>query len=312
MKIAFLNKYQNRVSRGAETFVSELGKRLSKNHEVEIISDINYISLLKKKYDVIIPTNGRFQVFFVRLISWIKGVKMIVSGQSGIGLDDRLNLYSFPDRFIGLTSYQSNWAKKINSFVKVEIIPNGVDLKKFTINNLQFTKKKNRQKVILAVGAFTKEKRHELTIDAVSKLKNVKLIIVGGGGDKKNEIINYGLKVLGEERFEATSVSFEKMPEFYRNADVLAFPTVPWESFGIVMVEALSFGLPVVATDDPIRREIVGDAGIFVDPTNTEAYANALEKALSTDWGDKPRAQAEKFSWDKIAEKYEELFKKLL
>lgn len=322
MKIAILNKYQNKVNRGAETFVSELGKRLSKNHDVEIISDVNYLSLLKKKFDVVIPTNGRAQVFIVRIITWLMGSKMIISGQSGIGLDDRLNLYSFPDRFIGLTEYQSTWAKKINPLVKVETIPNGVDLNKFAIYNLQFTNKTKNIKTVLSVGAFTKEKRHELTIDAVAKLTNVKLIIIGGGGDRKQEIENYGLKVLGKDRFEILSVPFEKMSGFYKHADVLAFPTVKWESFGIVMVEAMASNLPVVATDDPIRREIVGDAGIFVDPEDTEAYSNALDKALSIDWGDKqslakfgfgkPRAQAEKFSWDVIAQKYEELFKELL
>lgn len=308
MRIAILNKYQNKVNRGAETFVSELGKRLSKNNEVEVISDINYIDLLKKKYDVIIPTNGRLQAFIVRKITWLTGGKMIISGQSGIGLDDRLNLYSFPNRFIGLTKYQSTWAKKINPFVKTETIPNGVDLTRFKNNS---SKVRSEIKTVLAVGAFTKEKRHELTIDAVAKLNNAKLVIVGGGGDRKHDIINYGLKVLGEKRFEALSVPFEKMPDFYKNADVLAFPTVPWESFGITMVEAMASNLPVVATDDPIRREIVGDAGLFVDPTDIASYAKALEKALSINWGDKPRKQAEKFSWDIIADKYQELFKTL-
>ncbi len=97
----------------------------------------------------------------------------------------------------------------------------------------------------------------------------------------------------------------------YRSADLFTFSTVPWESFGIVLVEAMASGLPVVATDDPIRREIVGDAGLFVDPIDTDAYAAAIQKALDTDWGNKPRLQAEKFSWDKIAKQYETLFNSL-
>jgi len=308
MKIVFLNKYQNKVSRGAETFVSELSKRLSKEHGVEVIADISYLDLLRKKYDIIIPTNGRFQVVLVRLISWLKGAKMIVSGQSGIGWDDRINLYSFPDRFIGLTKYQSAWAKNTNRFVKVETIPNGVDTTRFKDDSPRI---KNKTKIILAVGAFSKEKRHELTINAVAKLSDAKLIVVGGGGDKKQKIIEHGLRVLGKKRFEFASVPFERMPEYYKSADVLTFPTVPWESFGIVMVEALSCGLPVVVSDDPIRREIVGDAGLFVDPTDTQAYAKALDMALSINWGDKPRRQAEKFSWDIIADKYMTLLKNL-
>ncbi|MGA3291933.1 MAG: glycosyltransferase family 4 protein [Candidatus Microgenomates bacterium] len=305
MKILFLNKYQNKVSRGAETFVCELSKRLSKNHEVDVVSEINYFNILKKKYDFIIPTNGRFQAVIVRKIAWLTGAKVIISGQSGLGFDDRINLYTFPDAFVGLTTYQFNWAKKVNPFVKVVTISNGVDLKKFSVI------KSKPENIVLSVGAFTVAKRHDLTIRAVEKLENTKLIIVGGGGDKKQEITDLGLKTLGKDGFEVVSITHDKMPEIYKKADVLAFPTVPWESFGIAMVEAMATGLPVVATNDPIRHEIVGDAGILVDPTNTEEYAEALQKALDTNWGNKPRKQAEKFSWDEIAEKYDNLFKEL-
>ena len=48
MEIAIINKYQNKVNRGAETFVSELSKRLSKNHQVDILTKINFF----KKYDI--------------------------------------------------------------------------------------------------------------------------------------------------------------------------------------------------------------------------------------------------------------------
>ena len=46
MKIAILNKYQESVNRGAETFVRELSKRLQKNHQVDVISKIDYLKLL--------------------------------------------------------------------------------------------------------------------------------------------------------------------------------------------------------------------------------------------------------------------------
>ncbi len=308
MKIAFLNKYQNKVNRGAETFVFELGNRLSKNHKVDIIADINYLDLIKNKYDVVIPTNGRFQVIIVRIITWLTGGKMIVSGQSGMGWDDRVNLYSFPNAFVALSSEALSWAKKVNPFVKSLYIPNGVDLNRFKNKDLRI---KNEVKTILAVGAFTEQKRLNLAIDAVLKLESVKLVLAGGGGNIRDEIYDLGIKKLGKERFEMVSVPFEKMPEIYSSADVFTLPSRSSESFGIVMVEAMASGLPVVAGDDPIRREIVGDAGIFVDPTDTEAYAGAIKSALDRDWGDKPRHQAEKFSWDDIAKKYDNLFKEI-
>ena len=307
-KLAFLNKYQNKVNRGAETFVKEVSQRLSKKYEVDVISEINYLELLKKKYDLVIPTNGRLQVVITRLITWLTGGKMIVSGQSGMGWDDRVNLYSFPDFFIPISSKSLMWAKKVNPFVKSVYIPNGVDLRKFNGQGLKI-KSNFKKPIILCVGALTKTKRIDLVIKAVSKLNNVSLLVVGKGEEEKN------LQALGtrlpDKRFKITSFPYEKMPEVYRVADLFTLVSEPYYSFENVLVEAMATNIPIVANDDSIRKEIVGEAGILVDPTNIEKYAEAIKKALNTNWGDKPREQAKKFDWDKIVGEYKELIKKL-
>jgi glycosyltransferase involved in cell wall biosynthesis len=189
-------------------------------------------------------------------------------------------------------------------------IPNGVDLDKFKSQNSKVKIINKGIKTILAVGAATEQKRLDLVIKAVAKLENINLLIASGGGDKTEEIKRLGKEALGE-RFEMVSVPFDKMPEIYRRADVFTLPSAQSESFGNVLVEAMASGLSVVATDDPIRREIVGDAGLFVDQTNIEEYARVLQKTLETNWEDKPRKQAEKFSWDEIAKKYNDLFAEL-
>ncbi len=308
MKIAILNKYQESTNRGAETFVRELSKRLQKNHQVDVISKVDYFKLLNSKYDLIIPTNGRFQSFATRIITWITGAKMVISGQSGVGFDDRLNLYSMPNAFVALSSYALQKSKKRNPYVKVVYIPNGVDLSRFVVKP-----KTNDQKqlTVLSVGAFTEQKRHELVIEAASKLKDVNLIIAGGGGDKKQDLKTIGENLLGKDRFEIIETTNDKMPKIYSRANVFTLASKTYESFGIVLVEAMASGLPIVATDDPIRREIVGDAGLFVDPTDIDAYAAAIEKALNADWGNKARKQAEKFDWDVIVKQYEDLFNTL-
>ena len=310
MKIAILNKYQNRVARGAETFVFELSKRLSNRNKVDVVANVNYLNLLKGKYEIIIPTNGRLQVVITRIICWLSGAKMVVSGQSGMGWDDKVNLFTFPDAFVALSKRASDWAKSVNPHVRVLNIPNGVDLGKFKPKGKAF-KTGLKTPVVLCGGAFTPQKRMDLAIKAVAKLANVSLLMVGGGGELKGELQRYGEKVLGEGRFKLLSVPFTQMPEVYRAADIFTLPSRPSESFGNVLVEAMASNLPVVATDDPVRKYIVGDAGVLVDPTDTKAYAKAIEKALDQNWEEKPRAQAEKFSWDEISKKYEELFNKL-
>jgi glycosyltransferase involved in cell wall biosynthesis len=309
MRIAFLNKYQNKVFRGAETFVFELSQRLSKNHKVDVISEVNYFNLLKNRYDLVIPTNGRWQVVMVRIVSWLSGSKMIVSGQSGIGWDDKVNLLVMPDAFVALTDKAKNWARKFNPLVHVEKIPNGVDLQKFSPEGESY-KTNLKKPIVLAVGAFTGQKRLDLTIKAVSKLKDASLLLVGGGGELKEKLESEGKRLLGN-RFQILSVPFEDMPKIYKSADVFTLPSASSEAFGNVYVEAMASGLPVVATNDEQRREIVGEAGILVDPTKIKEYSLVLQEALDTNWGDKPRKQAEKFSWESIAEKYEELFKRL-
>jgi glycosyltransferase involved in cell wall biosynthesis len=74
----------------------------------------------------------------------------------------------------------------------------------------------------------------------------------------------------------------------------------------------MACNLPVVATDDEQRREIIGNAGIYVkNPEDVSRYSQALQTGLKTDFGNRPQKQAEKFSWENIKKDYLELFYKL-
>lgn len=337
LKIAFLNFTQNTIARGAETFVRELSSRLEEKHDVVIFSDKNklvkrvpffwrvyidpqgiqillftldYIKdILKNKYDVVIPLNGGWQPVVLRFITWIYGGKMVISGQSGKGWDDRNNLLIFPNAFVALSTNLKNWAKKVNPFVRVLYIPNGVDLNKFKPAGEKINFKLERP-VILCVGALTGEKRIDLTIKAVSKLKKGSLVVVGDGPLKEN-LLKMGNELLGG-KFQLTKSSFVELPKYYRGAELFTLPSPAHRSFEIVIVEAMASNLGVVVNSDPIRREIVGEGGLFVDPQDSNEYVKALEKALNIKWDDKPRKQAEKFSWDKIAVQYENLFEELV
>lgn len=264
--------------------------------------------ILRGKFDVVVPLNGGWQSALVRLLTWFYGGKMVISGQSGMGWDDMVNIWSLPNVFVALSSKAKAWAKLNNPFVRVEKISNGVDLEKFSPSGQQF-KTKLKHPIVLCVGALTPGKRIRLVIEAVAKTKELSLLVVGGG-DLETEISSLGKSLLGS-RFQLIKVPYSQLPDVYRAADLFSLVSAPYHSFEIVLVEAMATGLGVVANDDPIRREIVGDAGLFVDPTNVDKYALALEKALKIDWGDKPCKQAGKFSWDKIAIKYEELFSEL-
>ena len=351
MKIAFLSFYSGEVYRGVETYVHELSNRLvGLGHDITVYQNgpklkdsnyktvtiglkidwsaksfgfpfINYWSLLVKKFtqeslkrmdkgtDAIIAGNGQWGSLLCKLWALKNHKKLVISGQSGVGLEDRFNLYLFPDAFVPISTRALKASRLRNPFVKSVYIPNGVDLSKFKPEGITHNIKLPRP-IILIVGALFPYKRIDLAIKAVSRLGGASLLVIGKGPEH-DRLLDLGSKLLGE-RFTILDLPFEDMPEIYRSADLFTLPSVAHQSFEIVLVEAMASGLGVVANNDPIRREIVGDAGLFVDPNDTEAYALALKKALAIKWGSKPRNQAGRFSWDDIATKYEKLFKELI
>lgn len=313
MKVVFLSRFQNRIERGAENFVKELTLRLSKKHHADILTGKNADSLakvLKGKYDIVIPINGRLQSLKVSLGRLIGGYKLLITGHSGIGKDDILNItVAKPDVFVALTEHMANWAKQWAWGSKVVKIPNGIDLDKFSPSGQKIELDLPRP-IILSVGALVWYKYHDRVIRAVSEIRSGSVLIVGKGEEKGN-LEKLGRKFLGK-RFKITVYNYTDMPKVYRSADLFTLPSWNREAFGIVYLEALASGLGVVAPDDLSRREIVGEGGILVNVEDYSKYGEAIRKALDIDWTKKSRSQAEKFSWDRITVLYEQVFKDLL
>ena len=308
MKIAFLSRYQNLIDRGAETFIKEVSLRLKEKHSVDILSGRDADSLIKilsGKYDVVIPINGRFQSLKASLGRFFSPYKLIIPGQSGIGWDAIWNTTIVgPDIFVVLTDHMANWAKKWAWGSKLVKIPNGVDLVKFKPDGVKINFDLE-QPIVLSVGALVWYKYHIRVIEAVSQLKKGSVLIVGEG-PLKEQLTKAGNKLLGK-RFKIIAFKYQEMPKVYRSCDLFTLPSWGREAFGIVYLEAMASGLGVVAPDDSSRHEIIGSAGLFVDVSNPQKYANALSHALKIEWSKEARKQAEKFSWDKIAQQYEKV-----
>ena len=258
--------------------------------------------LINIKYDLVFVNNGIWGAKFANLLRLQHKTPFICVGHGGIGTGEKRMLKEKPDQYIALSDEQEKWAMHI--YDKVTKIYNGVDCERFCID-AKDKKEDSKEKIILDVGALTKFKRHELVIDAVSLLSNTRLIILGKG-ELQAVLQKYGKRKLGN-RFVLTSSSYEDIKKFYSEATVFTLPSYN-EPFGIVYLEALAAGLPVVAPRDNIRNKIIGNAGILCSCENPREYARALQCAMDKKWGQIPHKQAMKFDWSIISKRYRDVF----
>jgi len=111
------------------------------------------------------------------------------------------------------------------------------------------------------------------------------------------------------------TVPHDELPAYFAAADVFVSPATGQESFGVVLLEAMAAGVPVVASDIPGYREVVRDAedGLLVRPGDAAALAAAVrgvldEPALSGKLRDAGRKRAAEFSWESITPRLEAIY----
>lgn len=182
----------------------------------------------------------------------------------------------------------TNMAK--NALIKEGIDSNKIKIIRVGVDQSKFKPRKGSDDnsiTVLFVGRLVEEKGvRNLPIlfnKIVEKYKGNRPIIfrVVGDGSLKNWLIDEtnNLDVVIE------SVAYDQMPEVYRHASVLVMPSMTtdtWaEQYGMVIVEAQSCGVPVVAYNSGAIKEVVGDGGIVVKESDTDKFADAIISILS-------------------------------
>ena len=171
-----------------------------------------------------------------------------------------------------------------------------------------------QQKKFLAVGRFSpKHKGFDLLIQAFSLFvqKNQKwtLDIVGDGPEKEQlaqMITENGL----ESRIHLHPFTNE-IQTYYSSASIYVLSS-RWEGMPLVLVEAMSHGLPIIASDIPTCQEVLGDFGMFFKNGDIQELAQRLEDATHLDWqkkSDKAIAIAQRFDVNEIAGQWKQLLK---
>ncbi|GEM_PF-2193864 len=178
---------------------------------------------------------------------------------------------------------------KINK-AKIKRIYNFVDLKKFSPNKKGFKEKLGiTGPMVLFVGKLIPNKGVEYLIRSAAIVKrdvpNVKYVLVGPMSFEyqgENKWINLVKKLGLEDTIIFTgALSDEELPYAYASADVFCFPTLK-ESFGIVLIEAMASGLPIITSKLDTLMEVVKDASILVDPYNVHNISDKVSDLLKS------------------------------
>jgi glycosyltransferase involved in cell wall biosynthesis len=197
---------------------------------------------------------------------------------------------------------------------RISVVPCGVDLRRFTPEGP--VGERGERCRVLTVGRLVPRKGFDIAIEALSRLPQAELVIAGGpqpSGLSRNEEAVRLRKVAAEHGVDDRvtllgQVSRDEMPALMRSADVVV--CAPWyEPFGIVPLEAMACGVPVVAAAVGGLTDTVVDGitGRHVPPRDPAALADALRPLLASSslraaYGiagrDRVRAR---YSWDRIA-----------
>ncbi len=204
------------------------------------------------------------------------------------------------------------------------IIPNGIDCARFASPDIQPIEQFNDGRPnILFVGRLEKRKGFRHLIRAYPFVKalvpDARLIVVGAFSDEeKAPFLRYARTHRLRGVHFVGLVSPEELPRYYRTATIFCAPSTGFESFGIILLEAMAAGLPIVASDITGYRTVLQNSteGILVPPTDDEALARAIaqllrdpaQRAAMSACG---KAKAAQYDWSIIAKRvlayYDEL-----
>jgi phosphatidyl-myo-inositol alpha-mannosyltransferase len=197
------------------------------------------------------------------------------------------------------------------------IVPNGVDVELFAHADPAQLPAGRR---VLWVGRLDRQKGFPVAVrafaDLAAKFPDVHLVVVGDGA-KRGAVAELSPDVR-ERVVMLGAVQHERLPAYHAACDVFVAPALGQESFGIVLVEAMAAGLPVVASRIPGFDEVVRDGtdGILVPPNDPRALADAAERvltdpALAGRLAEAGRARAAEFSWDRVADRLETVYRQV-
>jgi glycosyltransferase involved in cell wall biosynthesis len=184
--------------------------------------------------------------------------------------------------FIAISNHTSEYFKKVQSLYKVTLLHNAINVDRFK-RPFELTKSNSEEIRIVNIGSFVKKKNQAFLIDIISTLNKMgtrtKTYFLGDG-PTRNEV---------EEKAKALGVSdqcfFEgnvnKVEHYLWDADIYIH-TATYEPLGLVLLEAMAAGLPVVSLDGGGNSDLInnGENGYIIDEEDTQKFAHKIYIAV--------------------------------
>lgn len=225
------------------------------------------------------------------------------------------------DAIVSVSASNLECINKLETRTPVFVIPNGYRRDIFFPQDKQECRKKlglpQDRKIILSIGNLVEEKGQKYLISAMAQLikkhSDILCVIIGRGALKKdlqNQIKSLGLEVYITL---AGGRSHPEIPLWLNACDLFVIPSIR-ESFGVVQIEAMACGKPVVATINGGSEEIITSvSGILVESCNEVALADAIECGLDKKWDvNKILEQSKKFSLANVSKILANLYSKII
>lgn len=169
------------------------------------------------------------------------------------------------------------------------------------------------RRIVLSAGAINRQKRMDYLVEEIARMPAPRpfLLLLGQQEAETPEIERLARQRLGEEGCAIRTVSPRSMPDHYRVSDCFVLASL-WESFGRVLVEAQSHGLPCLAHDYPVMEWVLGEEGQTADLCRPGSVSGWLDRIGEEDFSLASRerrrqAAHARFSWDVLAPRYAEM-----
>jgi 1,2-diacylglycerol 3-alpha-glucosyltransferase len=218
------------------------------------------------------------------------------------------------DAVIVPTEAMERHLRDLGVATRIEVVPSGIDVGLFGAGRRREDLRRSLgvpagAKMVVSVGRLGREKNVELTLEAFARLAGPAHLVVVGDGPQREALERFAQRegLAGRTTF-AGELDRLALPDVYASADALIFTSTS-ETQGLVLVEALATGLPVIAADSPQTRDVLGEFGAVVAP-EPAALAAALERTPPRNLGRARMAHviAERFDGRVLANRILELY----